>query len=740
MKRLLALVFVFMLLLPLAVSCGSENETESTSEITFEESSVEVMDTGYITVTPQKNNKPLINPYKGWIAYDLNGSFDHQSYVVWDLATVGYCRYAWSDIEKSDGEYDWDVIENSIKSMPKGKQFAFGIMACNPSSSVDYCTPQFICDREDVNVMEMDVNLNGTGRHITLHVVDYRDPGEGYYIKTAQLANALAERYGNDPRIAYIDIRSFGSWGENSYSQLEIAKDNEINTEVMLKCWQPYIDAFKNCKTKLVTAWGFGCLGCSVYSDEEAFIYAADQGVGVRRDGYGEVPPCAGHELLWSLNKAITVLEMPGGYIAQRNSIDAEWLKRTLDENRACYVPIGAYTDSMDMINDMNDAMLEVTNSIGYHFVLEDATFTENLGVGGEGKIHMRWTNDGNAKLFDKATFKLALLDEKNRVVAECILDDVDPTEWICKRDMYSENETNHEESNFSFDVPEGTYKLAFGIFSGLTDTPDIKVGNEGITKKGWYVIYDGFAENASETSLVKTGDAVYIFDAGKTVDKSNLVINYGTYRPENAIITVSQNGVDFDDSESGRFFKIELKGIAKNYIEKKTNLFSVTPIGIDDEITVENGNIKAEASNEKELTYIIIRPLEIAGSGKYKLTFKAKADSDSDVNMGFYFTLRGSGDHGPNRGWWETTVDSTLKADIIADGEWHEYELEHTLDHHGCIEIAKAYVSFRAQTEYSIEIEGLLMTKVGEENGELGYRAYSPNEVVIIESITINQ
>ena len=114
MKRLLALVFVFMLILPLAVSCGSENETESTSEITFEESSVEVMDTGYITVTPQKNDKPLINPYKGWIAYDLNGSFSHQSYVVWDLATVGYCRYAWSDIEIADGVYDWEVIENSI--------------------------------------------------------------------------------------------------------------------------------------------------------------------------------------------------------------------------------------------------------------------------------------------------------------------------------------------------------------------------------------------------------------------------------------------------------------------------------------------------------------------------------------------------------------------------------------------------------------------------------------------------
>ncbi|MBP5754955.1 MAG: DUF4832 domain-containing protein, partial [Clostridia bacterium] len=600
------------------------------------------------------------------------------------------------------------------------------------------CTPKFICDREDVNVMEMDVNWNGTGEHITLHVVDYRDPGEGYYIKTAQLANALAERYGNDPRIAYIDIRSFGSWGENSYSQLEIAHDNDINTEVMLKCWQPYIDAFKNCKTKLVTAWGFGCLGCSIYSDKEAFLYAADQGVGVRRDGYGIVPPCSGDELLWSVNKALTVLEMPGGYIAQKG-IDSEWLKQTLDENRACYVPIGAYTDSMDMMNDLGEAMLEVTNSIGYHFVLEDATFSSNLGIGEDGMIQMRWTNDGNAKLFDKATFKLALLDEKDRVVAECTLDGVDPTEWICKRDLYFENETNHEESAFRFDVEPGTYKLAFGIFSGLTGTPDIKVGNQGITKKGWYVIYDGFAESAAEPSLAKISEDTYLYDAGRNVEKNALQISYGAYKAQSAEILVSNDGNSFADGESGRFFMIRLEGAEKNYTAEKTNLFSTEPKSADDCITFENGVIKAEAKKDALLRYKILQGLEVGGSGVYTITFKAKATAESALQMRIDFETRGSRDHKAGAGWWETTVDRKANIEIIADGEWHEYEKEIDLDYHGCIEIANSNVVFVSRAGYSIEVENFSVTKKGDESGELCYAAYYPEKAAVIESITIS-
>ncbi len=729
MKKTFALLLSFALLAPLASSCRDGGAAVKGSQ------------TGFITAVLPKNDAPLVNPYKGWIAYDNGaGSFVNQSVDAWRMASLGYCRYAWSDIETADGVYDWDVVERSIAELPAGKQFAFGVMACNPSSAADYCTPKFICDRDDVNVCEMSVNLNASGTYVTLHVVDWRDPGEGYYEKAGQLARALAARYGNDPRIAYIDIRSFGSWGENSHSQLEIGdgtkQDGGLDTEVMARCWQLYIDAFRGCSTKLVTAWGFGCDGCSIYADKEVFLDAVEQGVGIRRDGYGGVT-CSGDEILWCVNRAIGVLEMPGGYLAQqREGLDAERLKRTLAENRACYVPMGAYADSGRMLSDLGGAMREVTNSIGYHFVLEDAVFSENLGVGAEGRIFMRWTNDGHAKLFAPVTFKLALLDENDRVVSACVLDGVDRTGWICRRDLYTENETNHAEAAFRFDAEPGIYKLAFGIFSGLKDTPDIQVGNDGKTKEGWYVLYDGFAENKTGPTLVKTDEGTYVFDAGRKVKRSDLRITYGAYLPESAAITVSDNGTDFKDGEKGRYFRIQLDGCVPNYAEEKTNLFSVLPSGTDEGITAGNGTIRVRASREKSLRYNLVQPLEKAGSGRYLLTFCAKAEAEKTLRLKASFDLRGSGDRTADMAWWASTLNKTVQQTITADGAWHEYEIAVDLEYSGCIEIARTTVSFAAIGEYELEIGDLSMTKQGEETGELKYDAYTPEEKVVIEYI----
>lgn len=723
---LLSLLFVLNLL-----SACSEDKTEIVRE-------------GMMTITLEMNDEPLINPYKGWIAYGYDhGSFEAQKPITWKFASLGYCRFSWSDIETADGVYNWDAIEKSIAQIPAGKQYAFGIMACNPSSRDDYCTPKFICDRDDVNVMEMQVNLNATGEFITLHVVDYRDPGEGYYKKVEQLAKALAEKYGNDKRIAYIDIRSFGSWGENSYSQLEIGngskQDGGLDIEVMRRCWQIYIDAFKGCDTRLVTAWGFGCDNCSIFCDKEVFLDAVAQGVGVRRDGYGDLT-CAGDEVLWCLNKAVSVLEMPGGFAnVSKNGFNAERMIKTLNENRACYVPIGAYSDSENMIHGMESSMLEVTNSIGYHFVLEDATVSRSLGIGEKGKIRMRWTNDGNAKIFNKVDVKLALLDETNAVVAECTLDGVDPKNWVCKRDLYTENETNIEEAEFSFAADKSLkYKLALGISTGRDANPDIKIGNSGMTENGWYILYDEFAENAQTSSLEKIDDNTYLFDAGKSVSADALRIAYGAYIPENVTVSASEDNVNFTEGGTGRYFKIILNGKKAAFEKAKHNMFDVEPLLVSEGFTVSGDHISAETNGSKVVKYNLVQPLEIGGSGKYDVTFKAKLTAEKEMTCLFSYELRGSGDHKDSAAWYSNTLTARATVKIAPDGEWHDCAIEADLPYTGCIEICRASISFVETGDYTLEISDFSMIKQGDENGELAGDAYVPADKVVIESVQI--
>ena len=508
--------------------------------------------TAMLTVTPEVDNTALINPGKGWIIYDDGrGGFTHGKDRCWDLATVGYSRFNWSDIETADGVYDWTIVDFALNQCKnEGKTFAFGVMACDPTSTKDYCTPKFILDMEDVNDLALPVpNYNyplpGGGYEIMpKHVVDFSDPGEGYYRECTQFVQALRERYGDDPAIEYIDIRNFGSWGENSHGWLtgdgtdgydvgicdNSRHDQGIQFDVVKRCWQIYIDAFADTDIQLMTAWGWGCGACGNYTAKELWMWAAEQGVGVRRDGYSVWSECKGAEVLWSVNKAASALEMPGGWSAQAaKGFVAEDLLASPEYNRASYYPIGANnSDSNIMVRALSDTMWEVTNRIGYHFVLGETSFSASMGLGEEGIITMDWLNDGVAKLFLPSHVELALLDENDQVVDRCTLANVDPTTFISELDFVTADKYNHVASTFRFENadPKGKYKLAIGVFTNRakSETPDILIGNGGKTENNWYVLTDNTAKTnvVSLNATVTASSSMENHDAAQALAQTN--------------------------------------------------------------------------------------------------------------------------------------------------------------------------------------------------------------------------
>ncbi len=526
---------------------NGEQEAMSDSESSMQTTrggtdSVIVNSVAYYRVTPEESDEVLINPGKGWILYDNGrGDFSQQTAETWAYGTLGYARLYWADVETADGVYDFSIIDKGIaQCKAHGKTYAFGIMACNPTGMSDYSTPKFILDRADVNVLTLAVpnyarpnaSVPGGYEKMTKHVVDYTNPGEGYYKKLDELAQALANRYGNDPNIEYIDIRGFGSWGENSYGWLtgstedgpgfdngicqDDKQDHGINTAVMKRCWQSYIKAFSGKRAKLMTAWGFGCNQCMNLIQKEAFYMAASLGVGIRRDGYSGYGACDCYEVLWGLNQVPTALEMDGSYQNQKknNGFDAQRLLDSPLENRACYYPLGTYgTDGALMLRELKSAIDTVTNQIGYHFVLKEADISTNLGMNGEGTITMAWMNDGTAKLFMKSSVWVALLDENNHVVDTCRLEHIDPGDWTCALDLLTGDKTTRVTDTFRFTKYDpkkvSKYRLAVGVYSDKgTADPDILIGNTGRTEHNWYVIYTPGAAKPVTNLAVKTATA----------------------------------------------------------------------------------------------------------------------------------------------------------------------------------------------------------------------------------------
>lgn len=52
----------------------------------------------------------LLNPGKGWVLYNNKESNKYN-----DIVNIGYTRIDWCDVEKSEGEYNWDIIDQRIK-------------------------------------------------------------------------------------------------------------------------------------------------------------------------------------------------------------------------------------------------------------------------------------------------------------------------------------------------------------------------------------------------------------------------------------------------------------------------------------------------------------------------------------------------------------------------------------------------------------------------------------------------
>ena len=136
-----------------------------------------------------------------------------------------YARWSWSQIETSQGVYDFTVIDNALNGLASGQRLGFRIMAISPCYSY----------------AAVDVTVNGTAVVAGIDMPSYLMQGKAWYAPmtgmsgcsygatyqampdwndpvflkaVTTLLNALGARYGTDKRISFIDIGIFGDWGE----------------------------------------------------------------------------------------------------------------------------------------------------------------------------------------------------------------------------------------------------------------------------------------------------------------------------------------------------------------------------------------------------------------------------------------------------------------------------------------------------------------------------------------------
>jgi hypothetical protein len=422
---------------------------------------------GTITVRPAVDESMLINPGKGWVQY-----YGSDKYTK-DCIGVGYTRWAWSVLEPREGQYNWKEIDDFIAQFKRlGKKTAFGVMSVSTGLG-QYVTPKWVFDAGAAPLAVPD-DASTTGQQIIPKTWD--DPV--FLKKLKAFIQALGKHYDGHRDIAFLDIRSYGNWGEGHIGMLK-APGIVLTPAENLKnnYFLPYIEAFPH--TQLIIPWGHDGYN-GVYD------WAVGKGAGMRRDGILSQWSKDGSECLRAFGRAPAVFEYCDGYADMKK--DKRWNTDAL----MAYIRAGkpSYMQwDPQIFKENTEFCLKLGNTIGYHFVLQQAVLPARPSVSAPFQLQLTWLNDGVAYLYEPCSVAIALLGPDQAVVQKQWAVQSKPATW-------APGASATETLSIQFKgVPAGSYQVAIGLFLDPKDPdPAYRLGIQGRTASGWYVVGDKLA------------------------------------------------------------------------------------------------------------------------------------------------------------------------------------------------------------------------------------------------------
>lgn len=426
-------------------------------------------DTTKITYALRPFDGPLSNPHKGftvptggaWVfvpefEYGPYGSLNNRA---WDLVSYGSGYQQWNKLNPAKGVYDWTELEKLLNALAEHNMtYALRVLPYTPSFIKSDFPPQEEYDWTPPFVYEMgakkiQIDLRGTDFHAYAPVWD-----DSIYIWAAkEFAKALAEKYDGDPRIEYIDVRTFGEWGEWHTSHMlgSVMPADSVLKDML----DYYASVFK--KTQLVLpSNGFG----------DVYTHALDLGITKRDDGFIGIPGRP-DTLLRAYNANLpTIAENIAGYrtmLANDDLIPGGTQKWTAERWVDAITTAHLTYYVLDQDNDCgyyfykdNKALADsMSKVIGYNFTVTQAelqtvtaadTATGNVATN---TLNITVKNTGVAPCFFDVYLVAEFVDSTGTAIAQ-----LGKTVRIPKGTF---KDGSSQEFSFSGDVPVGEANLA---------------------------------------------------------------------------------------------------------------------------------------------------------------------------------------------------------------------------------------------------------------------------------------
>jgi hypothetical protein len=351
------------------------------------------------------------NPGKGW----TTGPTRQPRFP----STVTYTRLNWMDVEPAEGRHDWSHIDKAIEiARTRGSRLAFRIMTANAHTTGYYCSPKWLFDlgcKSAEYLRGGDGSPDGGRERIPRIEPNYEDPI--YVAKHGAFLRELGKRYDGNPTLEFLDIGSYGIWGEWHTT-------HPASPEGRRRIIDLYLAAFPRTPLVMMT------------DSPDSLEYAVQHGAGVRRDGVGS----PGDARTWksekysslkgladAWKKAPVVLEWYGNY---------EYMKKVgwSVDNAIQFM----LENHVSLINDNLGEMpleemprfMKLARLSGYRFVLRELAHPGLVARNGALHLTMQWSNVGVACLYKPFPLELYLLDTNGRVAARHRAK-ADAREWL---------------------------------------------------------------------------------------------------------------------------------------------------------------------------------------------------------------------------------------------------------------------------------------------------------------------
>jgi hypothetical protein len=408
----------------------------------------------------------LVNPGVGWMSQDRRASKEPRF-----PCSVVYVRFNWADAEPEKGKYNWSLIDEVIAAWkPRGAAVSMRVMTCNAHSSGYYASPKWLFDAgcKGVEYLVGGDDPTSGGKRIPRIEPVYADP---LYLKEhGAFIAALGKRYDGHPNVEFLDIGSYGVWGEWH-------SKNPAPVEVRKQIVDMYVRAFR--KTPLVF----------MSDDAEVLKYALAFGTGYRRDGVGS----PWHEQNWiGSKKYAAVTNMAENWT--RAPVVFEWFgdynylkSRQWSFDAAVNFMLNNH---VTMINDNfgrvpPEAMPQLeklARLAGYRFVLRELTHEAAVKPGGTLHLRMKWANVGVGKLYRPYVLRCVLLNRSGEISVSRD-GNAKPQDWLP-----GEHEAT-ETVGLPANLQPGAYRLGITLADAAGQRRPIRLAIEAEAKDGLYAV-----------------------------------------------------------------------------------------------------------------------------------------------------------------------------------------------------------------------------------------------------------